>query len=169
MPIVTSYPHLLLYCTFTSHRLVVESQPKKCTDEQQPAPSSNSSVTEGATISSSSLSTRSMQSKAFLATLTLVDLAGSESVKHTDATGQRLKEGANINKSLLSLGNVIRSLANQCPNSSPSSSSSSSSVSGNQSQEFVNFRDSKLTLLLKPSLSGNAKMAVICCITPAAR
>ena len=88
------------------------------------------------------------------ATLTLVDLAGSESVRHTDAQGQRLKEGANINKSLLSLSNVIRALSNRAMAQSA------------QGDEFVNYRDSKLTLLLKPSLSGNARMAIICCITP---
>ena len=88
------------------------------------------------------------------ATLTLVDLAGSESVRHTDAQGQRLKEGANINRSLLSLSNVIRALSNRA--TAPST----------QGEDFVNYRDSKLTLLLKPSLCGNARMAIICCITP---
>lgn len=81
-------------------------------------------------------------------TLNLVDLAGSESAKHTGATGQRAKEGGKINQSLLSLRLVIKALTT--PNAIPP------------------YRDSKLTHLLKPSLSGNAKMSIICCITPAA-
>lgn len=84
-----------------------------------------------------------------VATLNLVDLAGSESVKHTGAVGQRAKEGGKINQSLLSLSRVIHSLS--------------------QPGAHVNFRDSKLTRLLQPSLSGNAKMSIVCCITPAER
>lgn len=80
-------------------------------------------------------------------TLNLVDLAGSESVKNTGATGQRAKEGGKINQSLLALSMVIHKLSTQ--------------------STHVSFRDSKLTHLLQPSLSGNAKMAIICCITPA--
>lgn len=82
-----------------------------------------------------------------ISTLNLVDLAGSESVKHTGATGERQKEGGKINQSLLSLSRVIFSL-------------------GQQHQPHINFRDSKLTRILQPSLSGNARMAVICCATP---
>lgn len=80
--------------------------------------------------------------------LNLVDLAGSESVRHTGAMGQRAKEGGKINQSLLSLSRVIHSLG--------------------QAGAHVNFRDSKLTRLLQPSLSGNAKMSIVCCITSAA-
>lgn len=82
-----------------------------------------------------------------VASLNLVDLAGSESARHTGATGQRAKEGGKINQSLLSLSRVIHSLS--------------------QPGTHVNYRDSKLTRLLQPSLSGNAKMAIVCCITPA--
>lgn len=84
-----------------------------------------------------------------VATLNLVDLAGSESVKHTGAMGQRAKEGGKINQSLLSLSRVIHALS--------------------QPGAHVNFRDSKLTRLLQPSLCGNAKMSIVCCITPADR
>ena len=84
-----------------------------------------------------------------MASLNLVDLAGSESVRHTGATGQRAKEGGKINQSLLSLSRVIHSLS--------------------QPGTHVNFRDSKLTRLLQPSLSGNARMSVVCCITSADR
>jgi len=82
-----------------------------------------------------------------VSSLNLVDLAGSESVRHTGATGQRAKEGGKINQSLLSLSRVIHALS--------------------QPGAHVSFRDSKLTRLLQPSLSGNAKMSVVCCITPA--
>ena len=82
-----------------------------------------------------------------VSTLNLVDLAGSESVRHTGATGQRAKEGGKINQSLLSLSRVIHALS--------------------QPGAHVSFRDSKLTRLLQPSLCGNAKMSVVCCITPA--
>ncbi len=81
-----------------------------------------------------------------VSTLNLVDLAGSESVRHTGATGDRQKEGGIINQSLLTLSRVIGSLG--------------------QNATHVNFRDSKLTRILQPSLSGNARMAVICCATP---
>lgn len=84
----------------------------------------------------------------FVATLNLVDLAGSESVRHTGATGLRQKEGGNINRSLLTLSQVIQKLSQ-----------------GGTSH--VNYRDSKLTRILQPSLSGNASMAIICCATPA--
>lgn len=83
-----------------------------------------------------------------VATLNLVDLAGSESVRHTGATGLRQKEGGKINQSLLTLSRVIQTL----------------SQGGNA---HVNYRDSKLTRILQPSLSGNAGMAIICCATPA--
>lgn len=84
-----------------------------------------------------------------VAALNLVDLAGSESVRHTGATGQRAKEGGKINQSLLSLSRVIHALS--------------------QPGTHVSYRDSKLTRLLQPSLSGNAKMSIICCITSAER
>eukprot|EP00804_Cyclotella_cryptica_P023197 CCRYP_000397-RA/>CCRYP_000397-RA protein AED:0.07 eAED:0.07 QI:161/1/1/1/0.66/0.5/4/1180/1012 len=76
-----------------------------------------------------------------------VDLAGSERQKRTNAKGQRLKEGININKGLLVLGNVISALA-----------------SGES--KFVPFRDSKLTRLLRGSLGGNHKTLMIACASP---
>ena len=83
-----------------------------------------------------------------VASLNLVDLAGSESVRHTGATGQRQKEGGKINQSLLSLSRVIHAL-------------------GGKSKSHISFRDSKLTRLLQASLSGSARMSVVCCVTPA--
>ncbi|KAM4056095.1 kinesin motor domain-containing protein [Hirsutella rhossiliensis] len=86
----------------------------------------------------------------------LVDLAGSERAKSTEATGARLREGSNINKSLTTLGRVIAALADQ-----PKSG-------GKQRKEaVVPYRDSILTWLLKDSLGGNSKTAMIACIAPA--
>ncbi|XP_014851253.1 PREDICTED: kinesin-like protein KIF16B isoform X4 [Poecilia mexicana] len=92
----------------------------------------------------------------------LVDLAGSERADATGASGVRLKEGGNINKSLVTLGNVISALADMAPDG------------GNANQKkktvFVPYRDSVLTWLLKDSLGGNAKtimIAIFAAISPA--
>jgi TolA-binding protein len=86
----------------------------------------------------------------------LVDLAGSERAKSTEATGQRLKEGGQINKSLTTLGRVIAALADpKRPNGK-----------GRRPREVVPFRDSVLTWLLKDSLGGNSKTAMVACIAP---
>ncbi|KAJ1329526.1 kinesin family member 1 [Microdochium nivale] len=85
----------------------------------------------------------------------LVDLAGSERAKSTEATGARLREGSNINKSLTTLGRVIAALAD--PNASRP---------GKRSRDIVPYRDSILTWLLKDSLGGNSKTAMIACISP---
>ncbi|ORX75247.1 kinesin-domain-containing protein, partial [Basidiobolus meristosporus CBS 931.73] len=87
--------------------------------------------------------------------ISLVDLAGSERADSTGATGTRLKEGANINKSLTTLGKVISALAEQ------------STKRGKKKDEFVPYRDSILTWLLKDSLGGNSKTAMIAAISPA--
>ncbi|GAA5873691.1 hypothetical protein JCM8547_002675 [Rhodosporidiobolus lusitaniae] len=86
--------------------------------------------------------------------LNLIDLAGSES-----ATGQteRLKEGAFINRSLLTLGTVISKLSESASSSHPSSTA------------HIPYRDSKLTRLLQPALSGNSRVAVVCTISPDAQ
>ncbi|DBA04976.1 TPA: hypothetical protein N0F65_006978 [Lagenidium giganteum] len=83
----------------------------------------------------------------------LVDLAGSERAKRTNAEGARFKEGVNINKSLLSLGNVINALSERCRT--------------NSTAIHVPYRDSKLTRLLQDSLGGNSKTLMIACISPA--
>jgi kinesin family protein 18/19 len=80
--------------------------------------------------------------------LTLVDLAGSERLDQTEALGQRQVEGSNINKSLLALGNVITKLSNNAKN-----------------VDFVPYRDSKLTRILKDSLGGSTKTFMITCIS----
>ena len=81
--------------------------------------------------------------------LHLVDLAGAESMKKTGATGATAREGSNINKSLSALVRVIHCLT------------------GGKEGEYIPFRDSKLTRLLKTSLGGNTKTAIVCCVTPA--
>jgi len=90
------------------------------------------------------------------ARIRLVDLAGSERAKSTEATGQRLREGSNINKSLTTLGRVIAALAD------PKQGRSGK----RKSRDVVPYRDSILTWLLKDSLGGNSKTAMIACIAP---
>ncbi|CAL6347795.1 unnamed protein product [Bathycoccus prasinos] len=86
--------------------------------------------------------------------LNLVDLAGSERVAKTGAEGQRAKEGASINKSLLTLGVVINKLAED------------GSKNGGAGGGHVPYRDSKLTRILQPALGGNSKTAIVCAMTP---
>ncbi|PPD89566.1 hypothetical protein GOBAR_DD13492 [Gossypium barbadense] len=78
--------------------------------------------------------------------------AGSERQKLTGAAGERLKEAGNINRSLSQLGNLINILAE---------------VSQTGKQRHIPYRDSKLTFLLQESLGGNAKLAMVCAISPA--
>ena len=82
--------------------------------------------------------------KKYFSQLNLVDLAGSENVSKAKCEGMRIKEGGNINKSLLALSNVINKL------------------SQNNNKNFVNYRDSKLTRLLQTALGGNSKTTIIC-------
>jgi len=91
----------------------------------------------------------------------LVDLAGSERAKATEATGQRLREGSNINKSLTTLGRVIAALAD--PKQQQPRGGKGRARGGEQ---VVPYRDSILTWLLKDSLGGNSKTAMIACIAP---
>ncbi|XP_047243681.1 kinesin-like protein KIF13B isoform X4 [Girardinichthys multiradiatus] len=86
--------------------------------------------------------------------LSLVDLAGSERAAKTGAAGERLKEGSNINKSLSTLGLVISALADH--------------GAGRNKSKFVPYRDSVLTWLLKDSLGGNSRTAMVATISPAA-
>ncbi|XP_029621430.1 uncharacterized protein LOC115201723 isoform X2 [Salmo trutta] len=87
----------------------------------------------------------------------LVDLAGSEK------TGARLKEGANINKSLVTLGSVISALADTCV----TGGGRSSHTGKRKKQLFIPYRDSLLTWLLKDSLGGNSKTIMIATLSPA--
>ncbi|EFO23315.1 kinesin motor domain-containing protein [Loa loa] len=86
-------------------------------------------------------------SSSYISFLNVVDLAGSESAKQSGGDGDRLKESGKINTSLLALQKVINQLSEK----------------GNS---HVNFRDSKLTRLLKSSLGGNARTLIICTASP---
>ncbi|XP_057783139.1 kinesin-like protein KIN-7C [Salvia miltiorrhiza] len=81
------------------------------------------------------------------ASVNFVDLAGSERASQALSVGQRLKEGCHINRSLLTLGTVIRKLSKG-------------------RHGHVNYRDSKLTRILQPALGGNARTAIICTLNP---
>ncbi|XP_023002205.1 kinesin-like protein KIN-7E isoform X2 [Cucurbita maxima] len=91
---------------------------------------------------------KSESGSSLTATVNFVDLAGSERASQTMSAGTRLKEGCHINRSLLSLGTVIRKL--------------SKGRTGH-----VPYRDSKLTRILQNSLGGNGRTAIICTMSPA--
>ena len=95
-----------------------------------------------------------------VSSLSLVDLAGSESVRLHGANEARRQEGHYINKSLMALGKVVYALSEQ------GKQKASGKVGG--VPLHIPYRDSKLTRLLQPSLSGNAQMVLICCISPLA-
>ncbi|XP_039083355.1 kinesin-like protein KIF14 [Hyaena hyaena] len=84
--------------------------------------------------------------------INLIDLAGSERCSTAQTSGERLKEGVSINKSLLTLGKVISALSEQA----------------NRKRGFIPYRESVLTWLLKESLGGNSKTAMIATVSPAA-
>ncbi|XP_031412499.1 kinesin-like protein KIF1B isoform X6 [Meleagris gallopavo] len=85
--------------------------------------------------------------------ISLVDLAGSERADSTGAKGTRLKEGANINKSLTTLGKVISALAEV--------------VIKKKKTDFIPYRDSVLTWLLRENLGGNSRTAMVAALSPA--
>eukprot|EP00891_Asterochloris_glomerata_P006209 jgi/Astpho2/6209/e_gw1.00088.44.1_t len=85
------------------------------------------------------------QKQVYTGKLSLVDLAGSERASETNNTGRQLKDGANINKSLLALANCINALGKR----------------RKKGFVFVPFRNSKLTRLLKDGLCGNSRTAMI--------
>ncbi|OMJ86349.1 hypothetical protein SteCoe_12136 [Stentor coeruleus] len=92
---------------------------------------------------------KNIVSSVFTSKLCLIDLAGSERAASTENRGQRMVEGANINRSLLALGNCINILSD-C----------------NKRGKFIPYRDSKLTRILKESLGGNTQTIMIACISP---
>ena len=105
-------------------------------------------------------STPGEKSSARVSSLSLVDLAGSESVRLNGT--ERREEGHYINKSLMTLGQVVLSL------SDASAAATESTPNKKKDASHVPYRDSKLTRLLQPSLSGNAQMVLLCCISPLA-
>ncbi|KAK0061238.1 kinesin-like protein unc-104 isoform X10, partial [Biomphalaria pfeifferi] len=92
--------------------------------------------------------------------ISLVDLAGSERADSTGAKGTRLKEGANINKSLTTLGKVISALAEI-------SSMDPKAKNKKKKADFIPYRDSVLTWLLRENLGGNSKTAMVAALSPA--
>ncbi|XP_026790794.3 kinesin-like protein KIF1A isoform X4 [Pangasianodon hypophthalmus] len=92
--------------------------------------------------------------------ISLVDLAGSERADSTGAKGTRLKEGANINKSLTTLGKVISALAEM--DSLPNKNKKKKKV-----ESFIPYRDSVLTWLLRENLGGNSRTAMVAALSPA--
>ncbi|CAN8274075.1 unnamed protein product [Cochlearia groenlandica] len=101
------------------------------------------------TIESSRREMSSESSAILAASVCFVDLAGSERASQTLSAGSRLKEGCHINRSLLTLGTVIRKL------------------SKGRNNGHIPYRDSKLTRILQNSLGGNARTAIICTMSPA--
>ncbi|XP_039984611.1 kinesin-like protein KIF1A isoform X2 [Xiphias gladius] len=92
--------------------------------------------------------------------VSLVDLAGSERADSTGAKGTRLKEGANINKSLTTLGKVISALAEV--DSGPNKNKKKK-----KAESFIPYRDSVLTWLLRENLGGNSRTAMVAALSPA--
>ncbi|KAK6496892.1 kinesin-like protein Klp5 [Arthrobotrys musiformis] len=95
--------------------------------------------------------TAGLSENLFSATLSIIDLAGSERASVTKNRGDRLLEGANINRSLLALGNCINALCDPTK------------------KNHIPYRDSKLTRLLKFSLGGNCKTVMIVCVSPSSQ
>ncbi|XP_074086511.1 kinesin-like protein KIF18A isoform X2 [Macrotis lagotis] len=93
--------------------------------------------------------TASINQNVRIAKMCLIDLAGSERASATNARGSRFREGANINQSLLALGNVINALAD-----------------GKKKNQHIPYRNSKLTRLLKDSLGGNCQTIMIAAVSP---
>ncbi|KAG5446701.1 Chromosome-associated kinesin kif4b [Clonorchis sinensis] len=94
---------------------------------------------------------QSSEGETLTAKLHLVDLAGSERQKKTHAEGDRLKEGININRGLLALGNVISALCEKDA----------------KKRSHIPYRDSRLTRLLQDSLGGNSMTFMLACVSPA--
>ena len=119
---------------------------------------------------STSSSTSSLASSSRLgahvrvSSLSLVDLAGSESVRLT-GSNERRQEGHYINQSLMTLGKVVYALSEM----GDANYSGGSNTKKSLKQQHIPYRDSKLTRLLQPSLSGNAQLMLVCCISPLAQ
>ena len=109
---------------------------------------------EGRTADDQQASSSSKKSKpSTSSSLSLVDLAGSESVR-LSGSSERRQEGHYINQSLMTLGKIVYALSEVDPNED------------NQKKKHIPYRDSKLTRLLQPSLSGSAQVVLICCVSP---
>lgn len=98
--------------------------------------------------------------------INMVDLAGSERVDQTGASGERLREARNINKSLATLCDVVKSLAAQRSSSASEDGKGGPNGSGSGGSTHVPYRNSILTWLLKESLGGNARTTMLAAISP---
>ncbi|OIW11029.1 hypothetical protein TanjilG_22836 [Lupinus angustifolius] len=137
------------YINFVGGAQIAESSTNKETESNGPNGDARQNGSFNLTIESSALEFRGNdKSSSLAASVNFVDLAGSERVSQTNSAGTRLKEGCHINRSLLTLGTVIRKL--------------SKGRNGH-----IPFRDSKLTRILQSSLGGNARSAIICTMSPA--
>ncbi len=106
--------------------------------------------------------------KLFSAKLYMIDLAGSERAAQTQNTGRRMMEGAHINRSLLALGNCINALSECCFLLTTKKEIDLTCFAGEKGNtKYVNYRDSKLTRILKDSLGGNSRTVMIAHISPA--
>jgi kinesin family protein 18/19 len=114
------------------------------------ATSSRSHAVLQVNVSSKSRDT-SVSEPVTMATLSIIDLAGSERASATKNRGERLMEGANINKSLLALGSCINALCDP------------------RKKNHIPYRNSKLTRLLKFSLGGNCRTVMIVCVSPSSQ
>ncbi|KAJ6338839.1 hypothetical protein OIU76_008325 [Salix suchowensis] len=107
--------------------------------------------------------------------INLVDLAGSERQKLTGTAGERLKEAGNINRSLSQLGNdrcreepvTVKLMAESSHTHMKNLINILAEISQTGKQRHIPYRDSRLTFLLQESLGGNAKLAMMCAISPA--
>jgi hypothetical protein len=134
--------------------------------------------------SANSSGSREERRKETVSKICLVDLAGSERTEFIDAAKGRLRETANINKSLSTLGDVIKALSARSSSSGGSGGGggggggggaggggvdAAAGASGNKQDAaaFVPYRNSVLTWLLKESLGGNSKTVMIAAISPA--
>jgi len=116
-----------------------------------PAASSN---TENGDINNNPSSTSGSVNMTTTSKFTFVDLAGSERMKKTGAEGERAREGIEINKGLLALGNVINALADD------------EMIKQSEKKIHVPYRHSKLTRLLQDALGGNSQTLFLACVSP---
>lgn len=135
----------------TIYRLIIESKKAPDADDAEPEDGGAAAMAIGGSASATGTTATSY--------LNLVDLAGSERASDTGATGKQLKEGANINKSLLTLGVCIGKLGEL--------QAEVAAGSKKTSKVFIPFRDSKMTRILKNSLGGNTFTSVLCAMSPA--
>ena len=120
-------------------------------ETKQNAISSRSHTVFRISIELTDLNTQTGRRTTKLSQINIVDLAGSESANKNQNKGLRLREGNNINKSLLALSNVITKLSQR--------------QAMTKNNYYINYRDSKLTRILQNSLCGKSQTAIICCIS----